>query len=448
MISIKSAKQLFKQEGFQKYFKNTSWLFIEKIFRITISLFVGVWIARYLGPKDYGSFQYAFSVVSLFSVLSALGLDVIAVRELIKRPDDSNLLLGTSFVLKTLGSVASFLLLILLVKLTSNEAEIDWMILIIASSFLFHGFNVIDYHFRSIVKSQFVVYANFFSLILTAIIKIGLILYEAPLVAFAGVIFVEALIIAAGYIYYYQTTNKENSLTQWRFSLIESKKLLSDSWPQIFSGVILMIQARIDQVMLKEFIGTEEVGFYSVALRLVEIFGFVPILLQNSLFPSLMNSKKASLLLYKNRLINFYRLNFLFFILIATPLFFMSDFFVIILFGQAFSPAIPILSIMVFRMFFANMGVARGAFLTIENQLKFYLLTMAIGTAVNVGMNYYLIPKYQSTGAVIATLISFTFTIFLVDLCYKKTRKNVVLMLKGVFTFYKLKVDMLKGQKA
>ncbi|WP_432772791.1 hypothetical protein [Francisella salimarina] len=53
-------------DGFKKYFANTSWLLIEKIIRMVVGLFVGVWIARYLGPKQFGVFSYAQSFVALF----------------------------------------------------------------------------------------------------------------------------------------------------------------------------------------------------------------------------------------------------------------------------------------------------------------------------------------------------------------------------------------------
>ena len=55
-----------------KYFKNTSWLFGEKILRMVVGLFVGVWIARYLGPEQFGTFSYAQSFVGLFSAIATL----------------------------------------------------------------------------------------------------------------------------------------------------------------------------------------------------------------------------------------------------------------------------------------------------------------------------------------------------------------------------------------
>jgi len=42
-------KSLKSNQGFMKYFKNTSWFLLEKILRLTVGLFVGILVARYLG---------------------------------------------------------------------------------------------------------------------------------------------------------------------------------------------------------------------------------------------------------------------------------------------------------------------------------------------------------------------------------------------------------------
>jgi len=72
--------------------------------------------------------------------------------------------------------------------------------------------------------------------------------------------------------------------------------------------------------------------------------------------------------------------------------------------------------------------------------MKFSLVTMVLGTITNVGLNYLWIPTYGGQGAVVATIISFTVTVFLVDIFYHKTRRNVFLQLKSMFTVYKIKI--------
>ena len=67
---IEKIKFLFAHKNFMKYFKNTSWLFVEKILRMIVALFIGVWVARYLGPEQFGLLSYAQSFVALFAVIA------------------------------------------------------------------------------------------------------------------------------------------------------------------------------------------------------------------------------------------------------------------------------------------------------------------------------------------------------------------------------------------
>lgn len=76
---------LQNNKGFLKYFENTSWLFVERIIRMFIGIFVGIWVARYLGPKEFGLLSYAQSFVGLFTIFATLGLDSIVVRGVGKR---------------------------------------------------------------------------------------------------------------------------------------------------------------------------------------------------------------------------------------------------------------------------------------------------------------------------------------------------------------------------
>lgn len=434
---ISRLKHLRQHQGFMRYFKNTSWLMGEKILRMAVGLFVGVWVARYLGPEQFGVLSYAQSFVFLFTALATLGLDGIVVRELIKDETQRDVLLGTSFVLKIIGALLILPVLAIAVQFTSNDDYTNVLIFIIASATVFQSFNVIDFYYQSKVLSKYVALANSISLGFSSLIKISLIINQAPLFTFALMIVFDKAILAIGFIYYYKKTS-QLKLFNWNFDWHAAKRLLKDSWPLILSGLVLMIQARIDQIMLKEMVGNVEVGFYSVAMRLIESFAFVTMTLKTSFFPAIQNAKKHSVKLYQHRLLNFYRLNFLLFLIIAIPLFLFSEKLVVLLYGLEFQPAGVLLSLMAIRLFFANMGVARGVFLISENLMKFSLITMILGTIVNIALNYIWIPKYEGQGAVLATIFSFTVTIFLVDVFYKRTRINVFLQIKSIVTFYKV----------
>lgn len=447
MAFVAKLKDLYYRDGFQKYLKNTSWLFLEKLLRIFAGLLVGSWVGRYLGPADYGAFQFSISIISIFAAVSTLGIDQIVIRELVKDESRRDVLLGTSFVLKLIGAIVSFAILFFSLPLSNYELVVNRMILIIGSTMLFNAFNVIDFHFQSKVLSKYVVFANIISLLIISITKVILILSNAPLIAFAIVTAFDVLVLTLGYIYYYSVTAEALPILKWRYDKKLAKALLTDSWPLIFSSIVIILQARIDQVMLKELISNEEVGYYTASLRLIEMLGFIPVLLQSSLFPSLVNSRRVSIALYKSRLLNYYRLNFLFFLLTAIPIFFLSDWIVLFLYGEEYAPAIPLLAFMTSRIVLANMGVARASFINIENLFKFSMITMIIGTVANIVLNYYWIPKHYSMGAILATIISFSITTFFVDLFYSKTRENALMQFKSMFTFYAIKLDFLKSEE-
>ena len=422
-----------------KYFKNTSWLFAEKIIRMVVGLFVGVWVARYLGPEKFGLLSFAQSFVGLFTIFATLGLDEIVVRELVKNESKKDSLVGTTFWLKLVGAIIVLLLLAFAVNFTSNDYETNIFVFIIASATIFQSFNIVDYYFQSKVMVKYVVYANFICLSFSSILKIVLILNNASLLAFAWAVLFDSIVLAFGLVYFFlkHSTFRIYNLIFYKSTAIN---LLKTSWPLIFSGAVLMIQARIDQVMIKEMINSVEVGFYSAAIKLIEAFGFIPVMLKISLYPSIINSKKNSAVIYKNRLLNFYRLNFLLFLAVALPIFLFSEQIVFFLFGYQYQSVGILLSIMVIRLFFTNMGVARSAYILNENLMKFSLITMTLGTITNITLNYLWIPEYGSKGAIIATIISFFVTTFLVDIFYSKTRKNVFLQFRAIITFYKLKI--------
>jgi len=436
---ITKLKSLRNHQGFMKYFKNTSWLLGEKILRIIVGLFVGIWVARYLGPEQFGIFSYAQSFVGLFTAIATLGLDGIVVRELVKDDTRRDELIGTAFYLKLIGAILVLVSLEIAINFTSNNSYTNTLIFIIASATIFQSFNVVDMYFQSKVMGKYIVYANVISLLFSSIVKIVLILNEASLEAFAWTIVFDSVVLAFGYVYFF-LKNSTFNIIHLTFKKDTAISLLKDSWPLILSGIVLMVQARIDQVMLQEMIGSIEVGYYGVAMRLIEAFAFIPMVLNGSIFPALVNAKKVSEKLYGERFLNYYRLSFLLFLLTAIPIFLFSEKIVVLLYGVAYQPAGILLSLMALRLFFTNTGVARSAFMNIENLFRFSLITMTLGAIINIILNYYLIPIYQGKGAIIATISSFFVTTFLIDFLYFKTRKNVNLQIIGIFTFCKITI--------
>jgi O-antigen/teichoic acid export membrane protein len=161
-----------------------------------------------------------------------------------------------------------------------------------------------------------------------------------------------------------------------------------------------------------------------------------------SIAPSITNAKKHSYELYEKRLQNLYRMMFVIFLITFSFVLLIGKEVVLFLYGQEYFIAANLFILASFRTLYTNFGVASGQFITNENLFKYSMLFTILGALMNICLNYLLIPLYQAKGALIATIISFTFSIFIVYLLFKRTRKNGILMLKGIITFYKLN---LKG---
>jgi O-antigen/teichoic acid export membrane protein len=429
---IAKLKQLQNHEGFMKYFINTGWLFGEKILRLVVGLSVGVWVARYLGPEKYGLFSYAASFVGLFSVIATLGLDGLVVRELVKDESRRDELIGTAFWLKLMGALGVLVILAIAINFTSNDAFTNTLVFIIASATIFQSFNVVDVYFQSKVISKYAVFTNVIALLLSTMVKIALVLNEAPLVAFAWVILFDSFVLAIGFMHFYIKNIITFKFKYLKFIKTTAVDLLRDSWPLILSGVAIVIYMKIDQVMIKQMMDAEAVGQYAAAVRLSEVWYFLPMVIASSLFPAIINAKKKSKELYYSRLRVFYSLMIWMAIVVALPITFLSDWIVNLLYGEEYNKAGPVLMIHIWAAVFVFMGVASSKWLLNENLQIYSSINTGLGALINIILNLILIPKMGIIGAAWSTVISYAMSGYLLLAFNKKTRINFIELSKSI----------------
>ncbi|MFT6836249.1 MAG: O-antigen/teichoic acid export membrane protein [Francisellaceae bacterium] len=426
MMIKNNLDKLKNNPGVQKYLANTSWLFLEKIIRMTAGLLIGVMVARYLGPKQFGFFSYLISFVGLFTVIATLGLDSIVVRELVKKKSQANMLLGTAFTLKFFAAIIVITLILLTANFTGEDSTTTYYILLIASSTLFQSTNVVDFYFQSQVSSKYIAYVNIISLVISSIVKIILVISEAPLTAFVWMTLFDSISLACAFCYFYST--KASSLLAWRFKRTIALRLLKDSWPLILSGIMISLYMRIDQVMIKNMLDDEAVGFYSAAIRLSEVWYFIPMLITSSLFPAIVNAKKHSVELYHSRLQKLYDLTFWGGVLIALPISLMSEWIVLLVFGDAYHEAASVLVLHVWAGIFVGMGVVKGKWQVAENLPMHGFYGAILSLVVNLILNYLLIPQYGIKGAAFATLVSQLCAGYLINYFFKELHPQLRLI--------------------
>jgi len=419
-----------------KYFKNTAWLLIEKSLRIIEAFFIGIWIARYLGPQDFGILSYSQSFVYIFAAFAALGLDQIVVKELVKNPEKRDEILGTTLGLRLLGFVLMFTIIYTTLQLTESNASIQAIILIIATSILFQSFNGIDFHFQSKVLSKYVVFTNVIVVVTMGIAKIVLILNNASLMSFAYVFASETFLTALGFILAY-TYNKFD-ITKWKFRLKVAKKLLKQSWFLILGSIAASLYMKIDQVMIKEIMDEKAVGIYSVAVRLSGIWLFVTVAITQSVFPALVETRKRDRQLFLDRLQLLYNLLVKISMVVSILYVIFADYFVVVLFGIEYADSVQVVVIYIWSIVFVFLSNGSWGFYLNENLEKFSSIRLIIGAIINIILNIYFIKIYGLLGAAYATIISYSISGYLVNFIFKKTRTNFYLQTKAFINLFNI----------
>lgn len=424
-------KWIALQNNFElkKILVNINWLLLDTAVRMSMSFLVGVWVVRYLGPEKYGFLSYAAAIIAFFSVFAKLGLDAITVRELVDNKIPKEKILGTAFYLKLWGSLLAIILSVITVFLLKGDPLITLVTAIVSFSLVFQASDVIDFWFQSHVISKYVAFARSGACIVSGVFKVYLIMIDASLVWFAAAISVEAFLVAVGFVFAY--VRKHGDVMTWRFDKAVARELMMQAWPLILSAISVMIYMRIDQVMIGNMLGYEELGNYTVAVNLSEMWYFIPIIITASVFPAIIQTKKRDNKLYYERLQKLYDIMVWLAIAIAIPMTFLSDWIVQILYGTEYIQAGDVLAIHIWAGIFIFLGASSGKWFIAENLQSLAFRRTLYGMIINVVLNVFLIPCYGMQGAAWATLIGQSFAAYFSDVLDVRTRKMFFMKTKS-----------------
>lgn len=395
----------WNSEGLKRYTANTLWALFARITSLIVSFFVSIYLVRYLGPENYGQLSYALSFVGLFAIISNVGIDNILYRDLIKYPKERNAYLGSAFIIKFAAGAVASLATIVFVYLLSPSDVSRLVIVLLSATFLFNAFNVIGYQFQADVAQKYTSLITLFTVFTLNLLKLLVIWMDEGILYIGLILLAESVLYAVLFLLAYLW--RYGSLLNWRFSRRVSLSLLRDSWPFIFIAAFTTVYARIDQVMLKHLMDASAVGLYDAAVRLAEIWLFVPALIASSLFPAIVNARENNPAEYKKRLVLLTGLLGIFGLMVAIPATILAKPVTIFLYGSAFLASAAVLSVYVWASVFASIDIVVRYFLIAENR-RTLIFIISMGTAiVNVGLNFILIPKYGIMGAAWSTLISY-----------------------------------------
>ena len=366
-------------QRFRRYLHNTGWIVAEKLFGMALGFIATVFVARYLGPSDFGVLAYATSLAALFGIAGHLGLEGLVVRELVKKPALRAETLGTTAVLKLCGVLIGYVALLVYAALYEGVGSAVFKLIAIAgAALLFMPLNIIDYWFNAFVQARYVSLARATGAFVFAGGMLWLVVERADIVAFAVPYFLQAFVAAVVLLLLFRARSGMR-LVDWRFDAAHAKELLSQGWVIYLASFFAVIYLKIDQVMLRWLTDPTEVGVYAVAARLSEVWYFIPTAIVASVFPRLIALREESEGRFNVRLQQVFDGLAALGMLIALMVTVLAPWLVPLIFGSDYAPSTPILVIHTWASVFIFMRAALSRWILIENALYFSLLTQGLG---------------------------------------------------------------------
>lgn len=442
----------FDAQAFDKYLKNTGWLLMARVGSLLIKMLITtIAIPNYLGDAQNGILNYPLALISFFMAASTLGTDSLVTRQLLVHPQQHRTILGAAFRLRLLAGLTAIPLIYLTYLLISHFAPEPpaaplGYVAIVSFVCIAQSFNIIDCYFQSIAKGRYIMYVQVGANLLSALVKLILILCKAPLDTFIWMLLGDAVLLAIGYVSVYRA--QHHNPFHWKFDRSVAMDLLKHAWPLALSSVFVTLYMKIDQLMLDAFWGKSVFGVYATVVNLSEGWYFVPMALVAALFPALMHARRDDPARYQKRLQQLYELMVLISGSIALMITFAAPTIYQLLYYNRpeFHIGAPALAIHIWAGVFVFLGTASGQYLIAENLTRISFLRTAIGALANILLNLWLLPRYGMNGAALATLLAYFISTFSV-LLIPKTRQHGVSMLKALILWNTLSTLARKSTK-
>ena len=406
------------------------------------ALFVGILVARYLGPENYGIMNYVISYVALFSVFATFGLDNIEIRELSRQNDKKDTILGTCFSIRILFAVLAYLGIVFSLSIYKTDRFTSLMILAYGLTLFTGTGNILRNYFTSIVQNKYIVKSEIFRTFIGAGIKILLLWLKAPLEYFIYAQLFDTVLVASGYYISYKSI--VGSVRLWRFDKTIVGFILKESFPLVLSGAAVIIYQRIDQVMIGNMLNKTEVGYFATAGKFVDLIVFLPTVLVQTVTPMLIRAKENHPETYEAKKKTFVSITTWTAIIMSLVVSTLAYWLITYTYGVKYAPAIPVLQIMAFKAIGMALSSSGGQIIIMERMQKWAFIRNIIGCFICIILNYVLIPRFGVIGSAAVTIVTVLFTGCLANIFIPPYHKVMKIQLYALFMGWKELVYLKK----
>lgn len=388
--------------------KNTFYLTLASVGQKLIAFVYFLFVARVLQPELTGRYFLAISIAMIFSVLADFGITSVTIREIAKAPEKTSELISRSLTLKIPFLFLGYFCAIGAAWLFGYESEIIWLTALSALSLILDSIHLFFYgvlrgHQRLGMESI----GMFFGQVTTAIVG-GFILWLQPslmLLIFALVVGSFFNVVLSGVVLF-KRFGAQSFVPKW--DVIFAKALMRMALPFALAAIFVKVYSYVDTLLISKWIDTTAVGLYGLAYKFTYAFQFLPLAFTAALYPSF----SASLVHDKKNLPKLFHRALWYMMLLSTPItlgIWLIAEPLVLLAGEAYQAAAPVLSLLVFVLIPIFLDFPVGSLLNASNKQATKTAIMGATMVINLVLNAILIPIIGILGAAIAALVSFIF---------------------------------------
>ncbi len=382
-------------------FANTLFLSAGDFLAKTVSFLAFAYLARVLGAGNYGTVEFASSLVMYFLLAADAGVETWAVRE-IARGAIAGELTGRVQAVRLANAGISFLVLLAALPLLPRFPFIRSLALLFGASLFVQALSL-KWYFMGQQRMQLVGGALVGGQLLFGAVIFGLVQdpSHVVLVPVARLLSEGALAFYFGYRW-----RRETGASPLIFHGRGGLAILGSALTLGAANALALVNYNFDAILLGFLATAESVGWYGAAYKLILVALAPPVSYFLGIFPVLAQAHSTDVATFQKIANRSLRNCAIYAVPAAVGGYLLAEPLMLLVFGKAFLPGVPSFQILIWS---AALVVMRGTYRQGLNAAHFhrYDLICAVSAAsVNIILNFVLIPRYGLVGAAVATLIS------------------------------------------
>jgi O-antigen/teichoic acid export membrane protein len=388
---------------------NTLVILLGRAFGMVLSLAVVFLLTAYLPKKEFGLYNFVFFYIGVFSVVTEMGLSPILVREMARHREEAGEILGTGILVKSLTALVSFFLALVVLPLIQPEGAAFRLVAILGLQLFVYPVLTCTNIFKLELKMGYTVAAD--SLRHLIFLLGAWFLLTTPRFGLAHLMAWTVFLAFAFSVFLWIAARRFVRIRLvWRPEL--ARRLIRAALPLGLSQLAIVCYYRIDTMMLIRMKGEEAVAYYSLAVKVAEVFSYVASAFLASVYPFLSRFWNES----REKFTEAAELALRALVAAALPISLMGAFFagpILSIIPGGYGESANSLVFLIWAEFFIFLNTAFYNFLNAMDRERWNLWTTLVMLAGNVALNLVLIPWMSHPGASLATLVTEGFGLLL-----------------------------------